>query len=88
MESFQQFWRSYKRKLWRHISTKCFGCKQVIDNDLRLFTIASTKKFQPLVLFRDKHFEEYYFPMLYFGHPRPYFQCPCIKKSTSWINKC
>ncbi len=45
----------------------------MIDNDLRLFTMASTKKMQPLVLFHDKHFEEYSFPMLSFGHPRPSF---------------
>jgi hypothetical protein len=32
---------------------KCFGCKQMIDNDLKLFTIASTKKIQPLGLFCD-----------------------------------
>lgn len=61
--------------------------EQTIDNDLKLFTIASTKKIQPLGLFRDKHFEEHNFSMLSFGHPRPSFECSCIKKNTSWINK-
>jgi hypothetical protein len=25
--------------------------------------------------------------MLSFGHPRPSFECSCIKKNTSWNNK-
>jgi hypothetical protein len=38
-------------------------------------TIALGESFRPLGLFHDKHYKKYNFPTLFFGHPRPSFEC-------------
>jgi hypothetical protein len=58
-----------------------FNVEKTIDDDLRLLTIALVKCFQPLGLFHDKYLN-FFFTILFFGHPRPYFQCS-YEKNTS-----
>ncbi len=49
--------------------------KQIIDDKFKSITITLGESSRPYGLFRDKHYEEYNFPTLFFGHPRPSFEC-------------
>jgi hypothetical protein len=45
--------------------------EHVIDDENQSFRIAPIKGFWSFGLFRDKHYEEYDFPALFFGRFRP-----------------
>jgi hypothetical protein len=49
--------------------------EHVINNNDKLLTIVLRKGYQPLGLFCDAHSEEYNFPTLFYGHPRPSLAC-------------
>jgi hypothetical protein len=49
--------------------------EKMIDDDLRLLTIAPIEFFWLLRLFCDKYVKNNNFPTFFFGHPRPCFQC-------------
>ncbi len=53
--------------------------EHVIDNNDKSLIIAHGKGSQPLGQVCDAYFEEYNFPTLFYGHPRPSLACSCQK---------
>ncbi len=75
IDSLNNFEKIIKEICKNMLEQNVLDAKQMIEDDLRLFSIAPIESFLLLRLFCDKYVKNNNFPTLFFGHPRQCFQC-------------
>jgi hypothetical protein len=75
MTILNKFEKIVKENFKETLVPNILNLERTIDDDSKTLTISPKKGFQPLKLFYDPYSEEYNFPTLFYGNPRPSFTC-------------